>query len=78
MAEPLDGIPTTRLPVETKNGPDLATEFIHGRRRASLQLLGTLGGLGAEDVEPIGRSHVGITHRGPGDSLNCTGTRPAP
>ena len=72
----VDRVRVQNPPVEAQHRPDLATQLTRRRRGATLQLLGSLGGLGRERLDSLGRAYRQITHRGPGASLNCTGTRP--
>jgi hypothetical protein len=75
---------------QAEHGADLAAQVPRPGVAPGQELLGPLGGLGhqrrllgpvaAGDEDALARPLVllVLAHRGPGASLNCTGTRPTP
>jgi 3-oxoacyl-[acyl-carrier protein] reductase len=55
----------------------LAPELAARGAGAALELLGALGGIGGQQLHALGGADRRVAHRGPGASLNWTGTRPA-
>ena len=81
IAFDVDVVRVESAPVDLQNGAQLATKFVSAGLFTTEHLLGALTRFRDEKRLTLNGANGGrsdVAHRGPGPSLNCTGTRPMP